>query len=161
MIQRIDEVRGIDAHVDIDVLLEAARSEAEEVLLFSDRAPAGVIAELFGATGKNIGFVAFSATDSEVFARIVNHGPTRAVPLVLVVDEEKKSLGKVDLQQGETVWSRNLDLSAAERVGLLLETGDHFFPDDVVVATFGGFELRTRAVIRPSHVVNEPTCPGE
>ena len=149
--KRIDEVRGIDAHVDVDVLLDAARSEAKQVVLFSDRAPEGVTAELFGATGKNIGIVAFSATDTEVFARIVNHGAARAVPALLWVDGKKRSLGNIDLARGETAWTRKVDLSGAKRMEMRLYTDDHFAIDDVVGASRLGDPSGTVAVVGEAH----------
>ncbi len=130
----IDEVRAVHAHVDTRPLLAAARAEADEVVYFSDRPPegavgAGIRMALFGGKGGNVGIVEFSASDSGVFGRVVNHGPARRVDIELAAGG-RVVRERVDLSPGETAWSRSEDLSGAAGVSLRVAAGDSFPLDD-------------------------------
>jgi hypothetical protein len=134
----IDEVRAVHEHVDPAPLLAAAREEAEHVVFFSDRlpdaAPEGVHFGLVGGEGGNVGLVEFSATASEVFARVVNHGPARRVPLHLEWADQKRE-SEIDLPaNGERAWNLRGDFSGASAVRLALSAGDHFSLDDAATA---------------------------
>lgn len=125
--------RIVDVHVDVEPLLAVARAENERVVLFSDRAPAGVEAELFGGPKGNAGIVEFGVSDGEVFARIANHGAARRVTASLKVDgvAETKDL---ELPPGEIAWFEKRDLTTARAVSLALPP-DAFPADDVASAS--------------------------
>jgi hypothetical protein len=124
-----DELKAVQAHVDVAVLLEAAAQWAPHVVLFSDRAPGGVRAALFGVEPGNVGIVEFAVTDDEVFALLANHGAPREVAWGLRQDGREVS-GKVSLPTGLTPWSRRGSFGGASRVGLGLVAGDAFALDD-------------------------------
>src|SRR6185436_15049469 len=77
----LEQVAPIDAHVELEPLLAAARAAADHVVLFTDRPVDGANLRLRAAPADNVGIVEFSATDDEVFVRIVNHGPAKAIPV--------------------------------------------------------------------------------
>lgn len=140
---RVDEVRAVHEHVDPAPLLDVARAQAEEVVYFSDRAPEGVRARLFGSTGGNVGIVGFAASDGEVFARLVNHGAERRVPAELRVDGVGAAF-EVLLGPGEQAWRRAGDFSAGRQISLVLSPADHFPLDDAAHAVRWG---AARAVV--------------
>ncbi len=147
---RIDDVRVVHAHVDTAPLLAAARRETENVIYVSDRAPEGVRAALFGGEGGNIGIEEFSADDREVFARIVNHGPARRVPLRMAYGS--RSLQRdIDLASGLTGWHTRADFSGADEVSLELAAADHFPLDDAARAVRLGPALRVVSVTGRNH----------
>jgi hypothetical protein len=133
-VERTEEVHPIGAHADVGPLLAAARQECDEVILFSDRAPAGVRAALFGAETGNVGIIEFSATDQEVFVQIVNHGAARKLPVRFEAGEEKGEALQ-DLPPGISTWSRRGDFSRCARVSVELGVDDGFPLDNRVTAT--------------------------
>lgn len=150
----IDGVRAVHAHVDTAPLLAAALSEAEDVVYFSDRPPESpapnVRMALFGGPRGNVGIVEFSASESRIFARIVNHGPARAVPAVISRDG-KSSRTEIHLPPGETAWDHDTGSSGGEILSLRLETGDGFAMDDEAAATRLG-PARTEVALAGRHV---------
>lgn len=139
----VDAVRGIDAHVDLEPMIAAARQEAEHVIVFSDRPVPGTHSVLFGSGGANAGIVELTATDGEVFVRIGGHGPPRRAPIRLEWDG-----GKVE----ETVevpgsWFRKGDFSKAQEVRVEIGGADPFPMDDAVRATRLGATRIEAAVV--------------
>ncbi|HEX7897349.1 MAG TPA: BatA domain-containing protein, partial [Planctomycetota bacterium] len=126
--------RIVDVHVDTAPLLAVARAENERVLLVSDRAAAGVDAELVQGPAGNVGIVEFAASDGEIFARIANHGAARKVSATLSVDGRPRAL-EIDLPAGERGWWEKGDFSRAMSVELALKTADGFATDDVAGAS--------------------------
>jgi aerotolerance regulator-like protein len=126
-----DEIRGVDVHVELEPLLAAARAAADHVLLFTDRPTDGAKAVLLAAPADNAGIVAFTATDEEVFVRLVNHGSPRPIPIDLMA-------GDLDVREtipaGQLVWCRRGDFSKAPFVRVSLTVSDSFPVDDVVEA---------------------------
>ncbi len=130
----------VDIHVDPEPLLAVARQENERVVLFSDRPHAGVDVERFAGPAGNLGIVEFTATDEELFARIVNHGAARKASLTLGVDG-RTSERPIDLPAGERGWFEKGDFSKAATIILALPVGDGFATDDVAGAVrFGPAE---------------------
>jgi hypothetical protein len=128
------DFRIVDVHVDVAPLIAVARAENERVVLYSDRAPAGVDAELFRGPAGNIGLVEFTASDEEIFARIANHGPARKVAATLTIDGRALER-EIDLPAGERGWWEKGDFSRAMSVTLALNAGDGFATDDVAGAS--------------------------
>ncbi|MBV8880175.1 MAG: BatA domain-containing protein [Planctomycetaceae bacterium] len=128
----LDELRGIDAHVDLDPLLSAAGAASDRVILFSDVASAPVPFVSFGAPADNAGIVEFSISDDEAFVRIVNHGPPRPLPIELRAGELRI---RETVPAGQRTWSHRADYSKAASVRVALTTGDSFPLDDAVEAT--------------------------
>src|SRR6185369_3314400 len=123
---RVDDpaaIRGVDRHVELEPLLAAARAGADRVLLFSDRPVDGATPVLRSAPADNVGIVEFTATDEEVFIRIVNHGPPRAIPVELVGGGP---IIQDTIPAGGTVWSRRGDFSKAASVEVSLGVADSF-----------------------------------
>lgn len=125
------EIRGVDVHVDLAPLLAAARAGVDHVLLFSDRPAEGATLVLRSAPADNVGIVEFTATDEEVFIRIVNHGPPRPIPVELAAGDLKI---RDTLPAGRLVWSRRGDYSKALSVKVSLAAADSFPLDDTVEA---------------------------
>ena len=123
------EVRITDQHVDLAPLLAAARAHSEAVLLFSDRPADGAHNVLFGCAGRNAGIVELTASDDEVFARLVNHGPARTVTLRLATDGPSQEI-RHTLPSGVSAWHRKGDFSKAASVTLEIAGPDHFPLDD-------------------------------
>lgn len=129
----LDEAIAIDAHVDLDPLLAAARLEAEHVVVFGDRPVGGTPAALFGGPAGNAGIVDFAATDSEVFVRLVNHGaPRKAVVRVEWADQKVEEPLDLPAERG---WSLRRDFSKAAEVRVTLDGDDGFALDNSVRAT--------------------------
>jgi hypothetical protein len=149
----IDDVRAVHAHVDTAPLLAAARSEAEDVVYFSDRPPEPpdphVRMALFGGPAGNVGIVEFSVSDTRIFARIVNHGPLRTVPAVVTRDGQSARTA-IRLPSGETAWDHDTGSSGGEVLSLRLETGDGFAMDDEAAATRLG-PARTEVALTGRH----------
>ncbi|HYE98646.1 MAG TPA: BatA domain-containing protein [Planctomycetota bacterium] len=114
-------LRRIDAHVDLEPLIKTARQAAEHVVLFSDRPAGDVPARLFQGPSGNVGIVHFHAGDTELFARIANHGPPRRLALAGET---------VEAPSGEFAWTRKGDFSKEAEVGLELDVDDGFDLDD-------------------------------
>lgn len=129
----IDEVQAVHEHVDPEPLLVAARAHAEDVIYFSDRAPVRTRALLLAGRAGNVGIVAFSADDAEVFARIVNHGPARRVAAEFRADAETQRF-EIDLPAGERTWSRPGSLAGKAAVSLTLFPSDPLSLDDAAHA---------------------------
>jgi hypothetical protein len=127
----VGKVAPVDVHVDLEPLLAAARPGADHVVLFSDRPRDGVDLALLAGPPDNVGIVEFNATSTEVFVRLVNHGPPRPIPLVL--DTGVRRIRET-LPAGRLVWFRRGDFSKASNVRVSLEGGDRFPLDDVVEA---------------------------
>jgi hypothetical protein len=125
-------VNQIDAHVDLEPLLAAARATSDVVVVYSDRPVDGAQLALYGAPADNAGIVEFSASDDEVFVRIVQHGPPRALPIELVAGEARV---RETLAAGQRTWTRKGDFSKAASVRVSLDAKDSFPLDDVVEAT--------------------------
>ena len=125
------EIRGVDAHVDLGPLLAAARAGADHVLLFTDRPVDGAKLILRAAPADNVGIVAFTAADDEVFIRIVNHGAPRPIPVELAAGDLKV---RDTIPAGKLVWSRRGDFSKATSVKISLGVTDSFPLDDRVEA---------------------------
>lgn len=125
--------RVVDVHVDPEPLLAVARQENERVVLFSDRLRPGIEVERFAGPAGNLGIVEFSASDEELFARIVNHGPARPAALAVTIDG-RRTERRVDLPAGERGWSEKGDYSKAAAITLSLPGGDGFATDDVAGA---------------------------
>jgi hypothetical protein len=113
-------------------LLAAARAAADHVVLFSDRPVDGANLRLRAAPADNVGIVEFSATDDEVFVRIVNHGPAKAIPVELTAGAQKI---RETIPAGKQVWSRRGDYSKVDSVRVTLDVADSFPLDNVVEAT--------------------------
>jgi len=122
----------IDEHVDLEPLLAAARASSDHVILFSDRPAPGAHLWLSSAPADNVGIVEFTATNEEVFIRIVNHGPAKAIPVELVAGALKV---REIIPAGQQVWSRRGDFSKADSVKVTLDAADSFPLDNVVEAT--------------------------
>jgi hypothetical protein len=137
------EVVPVDEHVDLAPLLAAARSSSDDVVLFSDRPAEGAHLALFGAPADNVGIVEFSASNDEVFVRIVNHGPAKAIPIELVAGTLRV---RETIPAGERRWSHRADYSKADAVRVSLDVPDSFPLDNVVEATRLA-ELRTTVSI--------------
>jgi hypothetical protein len=154
------EVVPVDEHVDLAPLLAAARSSSDEVVLFSDRPAKGAHLALFAAPADNAGIVEFSATNDEIFIRLVNHGPAKPIPVELVA-------GGLTIREtipaGESRWSHRADYSKADSVRVSLGTADSFPLDNVVEAT-RLMELRTTVsiagLIEPQLVKALRSIPG-
>lgn len=125
------EIRVVDAHVELEPLLAAARAGADHVLLFTDRPVDGAKLILRAAPADNVGIVAFTAADDEVFIRIVNHGAPRPIPVELAAGDLKV---RDTIPVGRTVWSRRGDYSKASTVRVSLDVADSFPRDDAVEA---------------------------
>ena len=124
----------VDAHVDLEPILAAAKRAADHVLLYSDRAIPGTRLVSFDAPSDNVGIVELSVTDEEVFVRLVNHGAARAVPIEMTADDRPFAETK-ELPRGPSVWFRKGDYSKVQRVRVSLAPGDSFPLDDVAEAT--------------------------
>jgi hypothetical protein len=123
----------VEFHVDVAPLIAVARAENEGVVLISDRAPAGVDAELIRGPSGNVGLVEFSVQDGEVFARIANHGGPRKIPATLTIDGRSEPR-EIELPAGQRGWWEKRDLSKAREVRLELRPGDGFRVDDAASA---------------------------
>jgi len=128
----IDEVRGIDAHVDLEPLLAAARQGAEHVIVFTDRPLGGAHTVLLGAAGGNAGITELAVTDEEVFVRLAHHGATRKA--VIRVAWAGRVVEETILLGAGRGWSRREDFSRADEVSVTLDGGDGFPLDDSVRA---------------------------
>ena len=126
------EAQAVDMHVDLGPLLQSARADADQVILFSDREAEGAKPVLFGAPEDNAGIVEFSISDDEAFVRIVNHGPARPLPIELRAGDLKVS---EIVPAGQRTWSHKADYSKVDSVRITLVTNDSFSLDDVVEAT--------------------------
>jgi hypothetical protein len=153
-VESIDDVHAVHAHVDTAPLLAAAREEAEDVIYLSDRLPEGttpgVRARLFGGPAMNVGIVEFSASDSGVFARIVNHGPPRTVGMEISKGDWVVR-SSIYLPSGELAWNRADDLAGVDHVSLRLTPADPFPMDDEAHATRLG-PARTEVSLSGRHV---------
>jgi len=129
----------IDEHVDLEPLIAAARVGSDHVVLFSDRPVPGADLQLFSAAADNVGIAEFSATDDEVFIRVVNHGPPKPIPVELLAGGVKV---RETIPAGAQRWSHRADYSKAESVRVALDVADSFPLDNVVEATRLA-ELRT------------------
>jgi hypothetical protein len=127
----LEQVAAIDAHVELGPLLAAARAAADHVVLFSDRPVDGVNLRLLAAPADNVGIVDFSATDDEVFVRIVNHGPATPIPVELAAGDRRI---RDTIPAGKQVWSRRGDYSKVEAIRVTLDVADSFPLDNVVEA---------------------------
>jgi hypothetical protein len=125
------EIRIADHPVELEPLLAGARAGADHVLLFSDRPVDGAKLILRAAPADNVGIVAFTAADDEVFIRIVNYGAPRPVPVELSAGDLKV---RDAIPAGRTVWSRRGDFSKAASVKVSLGVTDSFPRDDAVEA---------------------------
>lgn len=125
------EIRSADGHVELEPLLAAARAGADHVVLFTDRPVDGAKLILRAAPADNVGIVAFTATDEEVFIRIVNHGAPRPIPVELAAGDLKV---RDTIPAGKLVWSRRGDYSKASSVKVSLGVADSFPLDDAVEA---------------------------
>jgi hypothetical protein len=139
----IDEVRGIDAHVDLEPLLAAARQGAEHVIVFGDRPVAGTHGMLFGNPEGNSGITELTVTDDEVFVRLVHHGAPRKATIRLEWGSQKVEK-PIDLPLDR--WFHKGDFSKAGEVRVALEVADGFPLDDSVRATRLGSGRITVAV---------------
>jgi hypothetical protein len=129
--KRVSEAGPVDIHVDPEPLLAAARPTSDHVVLFSDRPQAGAALSLLAAPADNVGIVEFTATNDEVFVRLVNHGPARPIPVDLIAG----SLRVHDtVPAGELKWVRRGDYSKAESIRVSLDVADSFPLDNVVEA---------------------------
>jgi hypothetical protein len=140
----IDEVRGIDAHVDLEPLLAAARQEAEHVVVFTDRPVPGAHTVLSGADPGNVGIVEMTATDEEVFVRVVTHGAPRPVPIRLEWDGKKVEATLPPAP--ESGWFHKGDFSKAPEIRVEIVVSDSFLMDNVARATRLGASRMTVAV---------------
>jgi hypothetical protein len=140
-------VRQIDAHVDLEPLLAAARATSDVVIVYSDRPVEGAQLALYGAPADNAGIVEFSASDDEVFVRIVQHGTPRALPIELIAGALKV---RETLAPGQRTWTRKGDFSKAASVRVSLDAKDSFPLDDVVEATRMGSGL-ARVTLKGQH----------
>ncbi|HXX92931.1 MAG TPA: BatA domain-containing protein [Planctomycetota bacterium] len=140
----LSELRGIDAHVDLEPLVAAARQGAEQVIVFTDRPVAGAHSVLLGTAGGNAALTELTATEEEIFARLVAHGEPRKA--VLRVEwgphriEETVSLEGKGTPRG---WFHKGDFSGTEEIRLTLLGEDGFAMDNTARATRLG----------PAHVV--------
>jgi hypothetical protein len=142
-----DGLSQLDGHVDLEPLLVAARAGSEHVVVFSDRPVAGADLALFGAPQDNIGIVEFSVSDDEVFVRLAQHGPPRAVPLELTAGETTL---RETLAAGQRTWSRKGDYSKATAIRVAIDPKDSFPLDDVVEATRVGLPT-SRITLKGRH----------
>ncbi len=135
-LKSIDEVRGIDARVDLEPLIAAARQEAEHVIVLSDRPVTGAHSVLFGSEAVNAGIVEFSATDGEVFVRIANAGASRRATV-------RMEWGGQKVEETATlpgVWFKKGDFSKSAEVRVEIDVADPFPMDNAVRATRLGAE---------------------
>ena len=150
----------IDEHVDLEPLLAAARAGSDHVVLFSDRPLPGASLGSFAAPADNAGIVELSATNDEVFVRIVNHGAPRPLPIELVAGTLTV---RETIPAGEQRWSHRADYSKAESIRVSLDHEDSFPLDNVVEAT-RLTELRTTVsisgLIEPQMVKALRSIPG-
>lgn len=128
----LSQLAPVDAHVDFEPLLAAARAASDHVLLFTDRPVEGARLSLLSAPADNAGIVDFTATNEEVFVRLVNHGPPRPLTIELVAGPLKV---REIVPSGQTVWFRRGDFSKAPSVRVTLDVADSFPLDNVVEAT--------------------------
>lgn len=126
----VDDVQAVHVHVDPAPMVAAARQETPHVILFSDRPIEGVKAALFSAPGWNVGIVDFSVTEGEAFVRIVNHGESRKVPILVRADGAIVESASLDLAPGTTAWALKRDFSRAKEVRVGLDVRDSFALDD-------------------------------
>ena len=130
-LKSVDDVRGIDAHVDLEPLIAAARQEAEHVIVLSDRPVTGAHSILFGSEAANAGIVEFTATEGEVFVRVANGGAPRRATVRLEWGGQK-------VEETATlpgVWFRKGDFSKAPEVRVEIDGADPLPMDDAVRAT--------------------------
>jgi hypothetical protein len=158
--KEISEARVVDVHVDLGPLLAAARPNSDHVVLFSDRPHDGAALSLLGAPADNVGIVEFTATNDEVFIRLVNHGPARPIPVEL----NAGSLKVRDIvPAGELKWFRRGDYSKADSIRVSLDLPDSFPLDNVVEATRLGDAATTvslAGLIHPQLVKALRSIPG-
>ncbi len=138
-----EAVVPVDEHVDLAPLLAAAHASSDDVVLFSDRPSERAHLALFAAPADNVGIVEFSASDDEVFVRIVNHGASKPIPVELVAGTLKI---RETIPAGEQRWSHRADYSKADSVRVRLDVPDSFALDNAVEATRLA-ELRTTVSI--------------
>ena len=124
--------RWVDVHVDLEPLLAAARASSDHVVLFSDRPVEGAKLWLLGIKADNVGIVEFTATNDEVFIRLVNHGPAKPIPVELVAGT---TTIRETIPAGQQVWFRKGDYSKADSLRVSLGVTDSFPMDNVVEAT--------------------------
>lgn len=128
-VDRPEEIRIVQAHVDLGPLLAVARAQADEVVVFSDRPLEGVRLRLRAGPPGNVGIVGFTPADDELFVRVVNHGPRRSASVRWTVDGEGHQEERV-LQPGISAWSRRGDFREARHVSVEVRAGDGFELDD-------------------------------
>ena len=127
--ERLEEIRPVHAHVDLGPLLAVARSQADEVVVFSDRPVEGAHLRLLAGPAGNVGIVEFTAAEDELFARVVNYGPPRSVRVRWSVDGEAREEERT-LESGVSAWSRRGDFRKARRVSVEVRAEDGFALDD-------------------------------
>ncbi|MFN3486016.1 MAG: BatA domain-containing protein, partial [Planctomycetota bacterium] len=128
-VDRPEEIRIVQAHVDLGPLLAVARAQADEVVVFSDRPLEGVRLRLRAGPPGNVGIVGFTPADDELFVRVVNHGPRRSASVRWTIDGEGHQEERV-LQPGISAWSRRGDFREARHVSVEVRAGDGFELDD-------------------------------
>jgi hypothetical protein len=159
-LEKSERVTPVDEHVELEPLLAAARAGSDRVVLFSDRPAPGATLSLLAAPADNVGIVEFSATSDEVFVRIVNHGPAKAIPIELVAGG---TTVRETIPAGERRWSHRADYTKADSVRITLGVSDSFPLDNSVEATRLA-ELRTTVsiagLIEPQLVKALRSIPG-
>ena len=119
--------------MELEPLLAAARQEAEHVVVFTDRPVTGAHSVLFGSEPSNVGIVDLTATDEEVFVRLVNHGMPRRATVRLEWGSRKVE-ETIDLP-AERTWFRKDDFSKAPELRVEIGDADPFPMDNAVRAT--------------------------
>lgn len=130
--KEIGKAQVVDVHVNLQPLLAAARSAADPVVLFSDRPAEGARLALFAAPADNVGIVEFTATNDEVFVRLVNHGAPRPIPIELAAGALRV---RETVPAGELKWFRRGNFSKADSIRITADVPDSFPLDNVVEAT--------------------------
>lgn len=131
-IDRLDELRYVDAHVDLSPLIQAAKGAAEHVIVFSDAAVDGTHPILFGAPADNAGIVAFSVSDTDAFVRIDAQGAPRPRQIELRSGDTRV---EATLPAGQQTWSHRADYSTTPLVRVSILTEDALPLDNAVAAT--------------------------
>lgn len=130
-LKSVDEAAPAGEHVELEPVLAAARAGSDHVIVFSDRAAEGANAFLAAAPADNAGIVEFSPGEDEVFIRIVDHGPSRAIPVELTAGAIKV---RETIPAGGLRWSHKGDFSKADSVRVAIDVADSFPADNIVEA---------------------------
>lgn len=130
---RLASLRPVHHAVDVAPLLAAAREEARDLWMLSDRPGGSDLTEfLAGEAPDNSGVVHAVVTGEELFVRILRVGAARETEIVLSADGREIAREKLHLAPGTRCWWRKIGASDARRLTIELVGKDQLRLDDRV-----------------------------